>query len=57
MTEAGGEPKIVLDGWGYNDTHETLNTFTGGRMAGSTDATECSRTAMWASRARRMRSA
>ena len=22
-----GEPKIVLDGWGYQDTHETLNTF------------------------------
>lgn len=22
-----GEPKVVLDGWGYHDTHETLNTF------------------------------
>jgi putative membrane-bound dehydrogenase-like protein len=22
-----GEPEIVLDGWGYQDTHETLNTF------------------------------
>jgi len=22
-----GEPKILLDGWGYEDTHETLNTF------------------------------
>ena len=22
-----GEPKVLLDGWGYNDTHETLNTF------------------------------
>ncbi len=22
-----GEPKVMLDGWGYNDTHETLNTF------------------------------
>jgi putative membrane-bound dehydrogenase-like protein len=22
-----GEPKILLDGWGYQDTHETLNTF------------------------------
>ncbi|MFN7139433.1 MAG: PVC-type heme-binding CxxCH protein, partial [Limisphaerales bacterium] len=22
-----GEPKIVLDGWGWQDTHETLNTF------------------------------
>ncbi len=21
------EPKILLDGWGYQDTHETLNTF------------------------------
>ena len=22
-----GPPKILLDGWGYEDTHETLNTF------------------------------
>ncbi|RLS48693.1 MAG: DUF1080 domain-containing protein [Planctomycetota bacterium] len=22
-----GEPKVVLDGWGLQDTHETLNTF------------------------------
>jgi putative membrane-bound dehydrogenase-like protein len=22
-----GEPEIVLDGWGYQDTHETLNSF------------------------------
>lgn len=22
-----GEPKILLDGWGFQDTHETLNTF------------------------------
>jgi putative membrane-bound dehydrogenase-like protein len=22
-----GPPKIILDGWGYQDTHETLNTF------------------------------
>ncbi|HMO36251.1 MAG TPA: hypothetical protein PKA06_09420, partial [Gemmatales bacterium] len=22
-----GEPKVLLDGWGYQDTHETLNTF------------------------------
>src|SRR4051812_14648378 len=22
-----GEPKILLDGWGYRDTHETLNSF------------------------------
>ena len=22
-----GEPKILLDGWGWQDTHETLNTF------------------------------
>ena len=22
-----GEPKVLLDGWGYNDAHETLNTF------------------------------
>jgi putative membrane-bound dehydrogenase-like protein len=25
-----GEPKILLDGWGYQDTHETLNSFTWG---------------------------
>lgn len=25
-----GEPEVVLDGWGYQDTHETLNTFAWG---------------------------
>lgn len=25
-----GAPEVVLDGWGYHDTHETLNTFTWG---------------------------
>jgi len=25
-----GEPEILLDGWGYEDTHETLNSFTWG---------------------------
>ncbi|HEY6565543.1 MAG TPA: PVC-type heme-binding CxxCH protein, partial [Pirellulaceae bacterium] len=25
-----GPPEVVLDGWGYEDTHETLNTFTWG---------------------------
>jgi putative membrane-bound dehydrogenase-like protein len=25
-----GAPEVVLDGWGYQDTHETLNTFTWG---------------------------
>jgi putative membrane-bound dehydrogenase-like protein len=25
-----GEPEILLDGWGYQDTHETLNTFAWG---------------------------
>jgi putative membrane-bound dehydrogenase-like protein len=25
-----GPPKILLDGWGWQDTHETLNTFTWG---------------------------
>ena len=25
-----GEPTVVLDGWGYQDTHETLNSFTWG---------------------------
>ncbi|MEP0429403.1 PVC-type heme-binding CxxCH protein [Rhodopirellula bahusiensis] len=24
------EPKVLLDGWGYHDTHETLNSFTWG---------------------------
>lgn len=25
-----GDPEILLDGWGYEDTHETLNSFTWG---------------------------
>ncbi|NOX99290.1 MAG: hypothetical protein GXP30_06115 [Verrucomicrobia bacterium] len=25
--KADGEPQILLDGWGYQDTHETLNSF------------------------------
>ena len=25
-----GPPQVLLDGWGYDDTHETLNTFTWG---------------------------
>jgi putative membrane-bound dehydrogenase-like protein len=25
-----GPPQVLLDGWGYHDTHETLNTFTWG---------------------------
>lgn len=25
-----GKPEILLDGWGYDDTHETLNSFTWG---------------------------
>lgn len=25
-----GEPEILLDGWGFEDTHETLNSFTWG---------------------------
>lgn len=25
-----GKPEILLDGWGFQDTHETLNTFTWG---------------------------
>ena len=28
--KAAGEPQIVLDGWGNEDTHETLNDFTWG---------------------------
>jgi len=34
----------LLDGWGYQDTHETLNSFIWGQTAGSTAATVCSRT-------------
>ena len=29
-TDEAGEPQILLDGFGYEDTHETLNTFTWG---------------------------
>jgi putative membrane-bound dehydrogenase-like protein len=29
-TDEAGPPKILLDGWGYQDSHETLNTFTWG---------------------------
>jgi putative membrane-bound dehydrogenase-like protein len=29
-TDKAGEPKILLDGWHYEDTHETLNSFTWG---------------------------
>ncbi|EDY21564.1 membrane-bound dehydrogenase domain protein [Chthoniobacter flavus Ellin428] len=28
--KAAGPPQILLDGWGYGDTHETLNTFNWG---------------------------
>lgn len=28
--QADGEPEILLDGWGFEDTHETLNAFTWG---------------------------
>jgi len=28
--QPGGPPQVMLDGWGYEDTHETLNTFTWG---------------------------
>ena len=28
--KAEGEPQVVLDGWGHEDTHETLNDFTWG---------------------------
>ncbi len=27
---ADGPPEVLLDGWGYQDTHETLNTFSWG---------------------------
>ncbi len=27
---AAGPPKVLLDGWGYQDTHETLNSFSWG---------------------------
>jgi len=26
-TDKAGEPKVLLDGWGWQDTHETLNSF------------------------------
>ncbi|HUR54790.1 MAG TPA: PVC-type heme-binding CxxCH protein, partial [Gemmataceae bacterium] len=29
-TDKAGESQILLDGWGYEDTHETLNTFVWG---------------------------
>jgi len=29
-TDKAGEPRILLDGWGFQDTHETLNTFVWG---------------------------
>jgi putative membrane-bound dehydrogenase-like protein len=29
-TDKAGEPKVLLDGWHYEDTHETLNSFTWG---------------------------
>jgi putative membrane-bound dehydrogenase-like protein len=29
-TDEAGEPRILLDGFGYEDTHETLNSFTWG---------------------------
>jgi putative membrane-bound dehydrogenase-like protein len=28
--QPAGPPQVMLDGWGYEDTHETLNTFTWG---------------------------
>jgi putative membrane-bound dehydrogenase-like protein len=28
--DKAGEPKVLLDGWGYEDTHETLNSFVWG---------------------------
>ncbi|MBA4148145.1 MAG: c-type cytochrome [Verrucomicrobia bacterium] len=27
VPKPAGEPKVMLDGWGWQDTHETLNTF------------------------------
>lgn len=30
QSKPAGPPKILLDGWAYEDTHETLNTFTWG---------------------------
>jgi putative membrane-bound dehydrogenase-like protein len=29
-SKPAGEPQILLDGWGYQDTHETLNSFVWG---------------------------
>ena len=28
--DRAGKPQVLLDGWGYQDTHETLNSFTWG---------------------------
>lgn len=28
--DKAGKPQVLLDGWGYQDTHETLNSFTWG---------------------------
>jgi putative membrane-bound dehydrogenase-like protein len=30
MDTPAGPPEVLLDGWGYDDTHETLNTFVWG---------------------------
>lgn len=29
-SKPAGDPEVLLDGWGYQDTHETLNSFTWG---------------------------
>ena len=47
------EPIVLLDGFGYQDTHEVLNSFTWGPMAGYTVATACSRIHLWESRVMR----
>ena len=44
-----GPPQVLLDGWGINDRHETLNSSSGDRTVGCTDATAYSRTHEWVS--------
>jgi putative membrane-bound dehydrogenase-like protein len=50
-----GPAQTLLDGWGLEDTHEILNNFDGGLMAGFTERTVCLRTPMSANPAHRIR--
>jgi hypothetical protein len=50
-------PVVLLDGFGYADTHETLNSLVWGRTDGCTETRVCSTSRRSASRSRRMKSA